>query len=86
MVFSFLCVVKVDSIEENGRTALMYCAMAEQTECLQLLLKHGSFVSAQDGNGQTAVHWAAITVSIAYCSHQTMFRCIVLICRGVTSV
>lgn len=77
-------VVEVDSVEENGRTALMYCAMAEQVDCLQLLLKRGSFVSAQDNNGQTALHWAAVTVSSNpdYCVTVIILK----LYRGVTSV
>ena len=54
----------VDEVEGHGRTALMYCAMAEQPECLQVLLKKGALTTAQDNNGQTALHWAAITVSM----------------------
>ena len=56
----------VDEVEGHGRTALMYSAMAEQAECLQALLKKGALTTAQDSNGQTALHWAAITVSILF--------------------
>lgn len=53
----------VDEVDENGRTALMYCAIADQVECLQVLLNRGSVISARDTSGQTALHWAAATVS-----------------------
>lgn len=53
----------VDDVEENGRTPLMYSAMAEREDCLKLLLKKHAHVSARDNNGQTALHWAAVSVS-----------------------
>lgn len=53
----------VDQGDENGRTGLMYCAIADQLECLQLLLNRGAVVAARDNTGQTALHWAAATVS-----------------------
>lgn len=56
----------MDEADENGRTGLMYSAIADQLECLQLLLSHGAVVSAKDSDGQTALHWAAATVSAQY--------------------
>lgn len=53
----------VDDVEEYRRTALMYAAMADRWECVQLLLKHSALISARDNNGQTALHWAAATDS-----------------------
>ena len=41
----------------------MYSAMVEREECVALLLSHGALISAQDDSGQTALHWAALTVS-----------------------
>ena len=52
----------VDAVEENERTALMYGAMADRPECVELLLQKGALITAQDSNGQTALHWAALTV------------------------
>ena len=57
-----LFVEAVDSVEENGRTPLMYSAMAGHDNCLKLLLKKHAHLSARDSNGQTALHWAAVTV------------------------
>ena len=53
----------VDEIDENGRTALMYVAMVDQVECLQLLISRGATISVQDNSGQTAIHWSSATVS-----------------------
>ena len=53
----------VDEREEFGRTPLMYSAMAERVECVEVLVRRGAFITAQDSNGQTALHWAALTVS-----------------------
>lgn len=53
----------VDLVEEFGRTPLMYSAMAEREECVVALLRHGALITFQDSNGQTALHWAALTVS-----------------------
>ena len=57
-----VCAGGVDDVEEYRRTALMYAAMADRWECVQLLLKHSALISARDNNGQTALHWAAATV------------------------
>lgn len=62
----------VDSIEENGRTPLMYSAMADREDCLKLLLKKHAHVSARDNNGQTALHWAAISVSDIIIIHNVL--------------
>ncbi len=43
----------------------MYSAIADQLECLQLLLNCGATVGLQDTTGQTALHWAAATVRLA---------------------
>lgn len=53
----------MDEPDESGRTALMYCAISDQLECLQLLLNRGAVISTKDASGQTAMHWAAATVS-----------------------
>lgn len=58
-----LFVEAVDAVEENGRTPLMYSAMAGHENCLKLLLKKHAHLSARDSNGQTALHWAAVSVS-----------------------
>jgi ankyrin repeat protein len=42
----------------------MYSAMAGHDNCLKLLLKKHAHLSARDSNGQTALHWAAVSVSI----------------------
>ena len=59
-----LFVEDVDSVEENGRTPLMYSAMAGHENCLKLLLKKHAHLSARDSNGQTALHWASVSVSV----------------------
>lgn len=59
----------VDEVEENRRTPLMYSAMADHEDCLKLLLKKHAHVSARDNNGQTALHWAAVSVSSNYLPH-----------------
>ncbi len=55
----------IDEADDGGRTALMYSAIADQLECLQLLLNCGATVGLQDTTGQTALHWAAATVRLA---------------------
>lgn len=65
----------VDDVEENGRTPLMYSAMAEREDCLKLLLKKHAHVSARDNNGQTALHWAAVSVSS---THLQIVSCMML--------
>ena len=59
----FLSAGNADEREDFGRTPLMYSAMVEREECVTVLLRHGALISAQDDNGQTALHWAALTVS-----------------------
>jgi ankyrin repeat protein len=51
----------VDSVDEYGRTAIMYSTLAEREECVEYLVKRGASLSLQDSNGQTAVHLAAVT-------------------------
>jgi len=41
----------------------MYSAMAEHEECVAVLLRRGALITSQDNNGQTALHWAALTGS-----------------------
>ena len=62
----------MDEADDGGRTGLMYSAIADQLECMQLLLNRGATVGLQDATGQTALHWAAATVG--GCEHY----CIVL--------
>lgn len=57
------CLESVNEVEGNGRTALMYSAMADQSDTLTLLIKRGAVLAIQDSQGQTALHWAAITGS-----------------------
>lgn len=58
----------MDLVEDHGRTPLMYSAMAEHEECVAVLLRHGALITSQDNNGQTALHWAALTVSHLGCA------------------
>jgi len=44
----------------------MYSAIADQLDCIQLLLNRGATVGIQDASGQTALHWAAATVAHEY--------------------
>lgn len=37
--------------------------MAEQVEAVKLLTSRGAFITAQDINGQTSLHFAALNVS-----------------------
>ena len=37
----------MDSVDEYGRTAVMYSAMAEREECMELLIKRGASLSPQ---------------------------------------
>ena len=62
-VFFLKLTEAVDEVEENGRTPLMYSAMADREDCVKLLLKKHAHVSTRDNNGQTALHWAALSVS-----------------------
>ena len=58
-----MCMIgAVDETDDGGRTGLMYSAISDQLECLQLLLRRGATIAIQDSSGQTALHWAATTV------------------------
>lgn len=43
----------------------MYAAMADQVEVLQQLVSQGALITAQDTNGQTPMHFAALQVSLS---------------------
>ena len=50
----------IETVEpENERTGLMYAAMLNHSEILQLLLDRGADIAAQDRVGRTALHFAA---------------------------
>ncbi len=73
IVYSVDCPIHtegVDEVEGQGRTALMYSCMADQVDTLTALLKKGALLTAQDSNGQTALHWAAITVCVCVCVYK----------------
>ena len=42
----------------------MFAAMADRSDCVDLLIKAGARISAQDVNGQCALHWAALNVRV----------------------
>ena len=73
-------------MEGQGRTALMYSCMADQVETLTALMKKGALLTAQDSNGQTALHWAAITVRVCGVCVCIDTRCVLIVCRGATRV
>ena len=41
----------------------MYAALADQVEVVQLLISKGALITAQDANGQTPMHFAALQVT-----------------------
>ena len=50
----------VNSVDDEGRTPLMFASAAGHGECVDLLLKKGSFVHQADYSGRTALHWASV--------------------------
>ncbi len=50
----------IETVEpENERTGLMYAAILNYSEILQLLLDRGANIAAGDRHGRTALHFAA---------------------------
>jgi hypothetical protein len=50
----------IETVEpENERTGLMYAAMLNHSEILQLLLERGANIAAQERDERTALHFAA---------------------------
>ena len=49
----------IDATDQFGRTALIFCVLADRQECLDLLLRAGAAVNRKDRGGRTALHWAA---------------------------
>jgi ankyrin repeat protein len=49
----------VDDVDKEGRTALLYAAMADDKESVLFLIKKGANIDLRDNGGMTACHWAA---------------------------
>uniref|UniRef100_UPI003AAD9DCE serine/threonine-protein phosphatase 6 regulatory ankyrin repeat subunit C isoform X1 n=2 Tax=Centroberyx gerrardi TaxID=166262 RepID=UPI003AAD9DCE len=50
----------IDSIDEQGQTALMLAALGSHTDCVHILLEKGAEADAADKKGRTALHRAAV--------------------------
>ena len=37
----------------------MFAVLGDYKECVEVLLKHGSYPGCKDNSGRTALHWAA---------------------------
>ncbi|XP_052003163.1 inversin-like isoform X1 [Xyrauchen texanus] len=48
-----------DSVDQFGRTPLMYCVLADRLDCAEVLLKAGAAVNKTDHSQRTALHLAA---------------------------
>jgi ankyrin repeat protein len=48
----------VNARMSDGKTALMFAAMFDRTEIIELLLEHGADASLQAGDGSTALSLA----------------------------
>ena len=57
---------EVNVVDDLGRTALMYAAMAGQTGVIDLLLDAGSELLARDKRANTALHFACMHVRTVY--------------------
>ncbi|XP_076316450.1 uncharacterized protein LOC143228881 isoform X3 [Tachypleus tridentatus] len=53
------CGAKVDTIDNNGCTALFYSVTLGHADCTQLLLQYGAEPNLQDRKGRTAAHCGA---------------------------
>lgn len=49
----------INETDNMGRTPLIYSVLVEQMDCVILLLKSGANPDKPDGDGRTALHWAA---------------------------
>mmetsp|Transcript_16132 Transcript_16132/g.47689 ORF Transcript_16132/g.47689 Transcript_16132/m.47689 type:complete len:325 (-) Transcript_16132:177-1151(-) len=65
---SFLQTFEVDCTDGQGRTPLMYACTANKVKAVELLIRSGASVSAEDSDGRTALLWAA------YYGHHDVLR------------
>lgn len=54
----------VDAVDNTGRTALMYAAIANYRDSIRLLVKHGADIRLKDEAGLSAYHHAALNNSL----------------------
>jgi len=55
---------EVNSVDEEGMTALHWACDRGNKEVAEILIKHGADVNAQDANAQTALHFACVAEDI----------------------
>lgn len=51
--------IDINAHDPQGRTPLIYAVLADQLECMLLLLTSGCDINATDTDGRTPLHWAA---------------------------
>lgn len=50
----------INSVDQDGRTALFYAATSGRTDLISELIRNGSVIDAQDNAGKTPLHLAVI--------------------------
>ena len=56
---TFLQTFPVDCPDHLGRTPLMYASIGNRVKAVEMLLRQGASAPVKDGNGRTALLWAA---------------------------
>ena len=52
--------IDVNSLNEDGISAMHFAAIVESVQCMQVLLEYGAFLESVDLRGQTPMHYALI--------------------------
>eukprot|EP00051_Salpingoeca_urceolata_P022453 m.365485 g.365485 ORF g.365485 m.365485 type:complete len:291 (-) comp19973_c0_seq1:196-1068(-) len=47
----------INGSDGYGRTALVYAILAEQVDCVELLIQAGAHIDGADADGRTPLHW-----------------------------
>lgn len=77
---TFLQTFPVDCPDHLGRTPLMYASIGNRVKAVEMLLRQGAAAAAKDGNGRTALLWAA------YYGHFEVVRVLVKHERGLVEL
>lgn len=52
--------IDVNSLNEDGISAMHFAAIVESVQCMQVLLEYGAFLESVDLRGQTPMHYALV--------------------------